>query len=318
MPRATLPTVGTYFLRLVERFQRSRLHFGHGTQNAIDEAAYLVLHTLKLPLDTPLGGMDRPLKPGELRRLEALAEARMKQRVPAPYLTGEAWLGEFSFHVDRRTIIPRSFIAELLRERLEPWAPRPVRRVLDLCTGSGCLAVLAAHAFPRARVDASELSASALKVAARNVARYGLGRRIRLVRSDLFAALEGLRYDLIVSNPPYVRDASMRTLPAEYLHEPRGALAGGEDGLNLVRRILAQAPRFLSPRGLLVCEIGHNRRALERAYPRIAFLWPEIGAGTGHVFVLERSAMPVRTDVQPARTRATPRATRRAGAPRGR
>ncbi|MDA8109295.1 MAG: 50S ribosomal protein L3 N(5)-glutamine methyltransferase [Betaproteobacteria bacterium] len=287
-------TVGEFFHHAVRRLSAARLHYGHGTHNARDEAAYLVLHTLALPPDALRANVRRTLSAPELRRLEAIVERRVRERIPAAYLTHEAWLGDFSFYVDRRAIIPRSFIAELLRAGLRPWLARPVRRALDLCTGSGCLAVLLAHHFPKARIDAADLAAGALAVARRNVARYGLQARIRLIRSDLFAALANERYDLIVANPPYVTAAAMRALPAEYRYEPRLALAGGRSGLALVDRILADAPRHLNSQGLLVCEIGHNRKALERAYPRTAFVWPETSAGPGFVFLLGREAPPVR------------------------
>ena len=214
----------------------------------------------------------------------------MQERTPAAYLTREAWLGEFRFYVDERTIVPRSFIAELLREGLSPWIADTgrVHGVLDLCTGSGCLAVLAAHAFPEARVDAADLSAEALQVARRNVKDYALGKRLRLVQSDLFDRLARRSYDLILSNPPYVNAAAMRALPLEYRREPRLALAGGRDGLVLVHRMLAQAASHLSPKGLLVVEIGHNRAALEKAYPRLPFTWLDTSAGEDYVFMLKK------------------------------
>jgi ribosomal protein L3 glutamine methyltransferase len=201
-------------------------------------------------------------------------------------MLNEAWLAGHAFYVDRRVIIPRSHIAELLSERLRPWLDRPARRVLDLCTGSGCLAILAAHAFPEAEVDAADLSKPALAVAKKNVAKYRLGKRVRLIRSDLFASLQGERYDLIVTNPPYVTAASMRRLPPEYRHEPGLALSGGKDGLQLVSKIIELAPAHLLPGGSLVCEIGAGRKAVERAYPRASFAWPETSAGSGQVFIL--------------------------------
>jgi ribosomal protein L3 glutamine methyltransferase len=218
----------------------------------------------------------------------------MRERRPAAYLTREAWLGEFRFYVDERAIVPRSFIAELLRDALAPWIrdAQRVRSVLDLCTGSGCLAVLAAHFFAKARVDAVDLSAAALQVARRNVKDYKLTKRVRLVKSDLFGGLAGKRYDLIVSNPPYVKAESMRALPREYRCEPRLALAGGRDGLDLVRRMLAQAAAHLNPSGLLVVEIGHNRRTLEKAYPRLPFIWLDTSAGEDYVFMLQREDLP--------------------------
>jgi ribosomal protein L3 glutamine methyltransferase len=270
---------------VARRLRKAPLHYGHGTTNARDEAAFLVLRGLGLPFDAPA---DRPVAHRELARIRRLLQQRIGERIPVPYLLHEAWLVGESFYVDRRVIIPRSHIAELLRERLHPWLHRPVKRALDLCTGTGCLAVLAAKAFPRARVDAADLSAPALAVAERNVAGHRLRSRVRTVRSDLFAGLRQRRYDLIVSNPPYVAARAMRALPREYRHEPRLALAGGSDGLDLVRQILRQAYGHLEPKGLLVCEIGSGRRVLERAYPRTPFAWPQTAAGTGQVFLLSR------------------------------
>lgn len=267
------------------RLRKAGLHYGHGTTNARDEAAFLVLRGLGLPFDAPA---DRLVGARERSRILRLAERRVRERIPLPYLLHEAWLGDESFYVDRRVIVPRSHIAELLRERLRPWLRRPVRRVLDLCTGSGCLAVLAAKAFPRARVDAADISAGALAVARRNVARHALRVRVRLARSDLYAGLGARRYDLIVSNPPYVDARAMRALPREYRYEPRLALAGGGDGLALVRTIVARAAAHLEPRGLLVCEIGDNRTALERAFPRVPFAWPQTAAGAGQLFIVTR------------------------------
>jgi len=303
-------TAGEFFRYAVRRLQRARLHFGHGTLNARDEAAYLVLHALGLPIDSLARHRKRRLSAVERRRLRALVERRVRERLPAAYLTHEAWLGAFSFYVDQRAIVPRSFIAELLREGLEPWLQMRVQRVLDLCTGSGCLAVLAAHAYPRARVDASDVSAPALAVARRNVVRYGLRRRIRLVRSDLFSALTERRYDLILCNPPYVKDATMRALPREYRHEPRVALAGGRDGLEFVRRLLAKVGAHLEPHGVLLCEIGHNRRALERAYPRTPFTWLETSSGPDHVFLLAREQLPLTKNTSSCAARATRRRAR--------
>ena len=227
---------------------------------------------------------------GHENKVKHAVMQRIQTRKPAAYLTGEAWLQGLPFHVDERVIVPRSFIAELLRPRLAPWVQDPagVRRVLDLCTGSGCLAILAALAFPKAQVDAADLSPDALAVARRNVADYRLGRRVHLVQSDLFGALAGRTYDVIVSNPPYVTAASMRKLPEEYLREPPMALASGRDGLAHTRAILAQAKSHLHPGVLLVVEIGHNRKALERAFPKLAFRWPTVAAGEGFVFVLRR------------------------------
>lgn len=279
-------------VREVERrLRKARLHYGHGTANARDEAAFLVLRGLGLPFDAPA---DRTVSAREQVRIARLLQARISERIPLPYLLNEAWLDELAFYVDRRVIIPRSHIAELLCDRLRPWLRRPVRHALDLCTGSGCLAVLVARAFGRAQVDAIDISPGALAVARRNVALHRLRGRVRLMRSDLFSALGGRRYDLVVSNPPYVDAPSMRALPREYRHEPTLALAGGADGLRLVRTILQQAFDHLEPRGLLVCEIGRNRKALERAFPHTPFAWPETSAGSGQVFVLAREDLPRR------------------------
>jgi ribosomal protein L3 glutamine methyltransferase len=257
-------TLGELISSTERRFRAARLHYGHGTHNARDEAAFLVLRALRLPFEVDLS---RTVTRLQESNIESMIRRRIKQRIPVPYLLNEAWLADHAFYVDRRVIIPRSHVAELLGERLRPWLDRPVKRVLDLCTGSGCLAILAAHAFPDAMVDATDLSKAALAVGSRNVAKHRLGKRVRLVRSDLFASLEGERYDLIVANPPYVTAAAMRKLPPEYRYEPGLALAGGQDGLQLVRKIIALAPAHLSPGGLLVCEIGAGRKALQRAYP---------------------------------------------------
>jgi len=316
MPRPTPLTVGDIFRDAVRRFERAALRYGHGTHDARDDAAWLILHALRLPLDDLRPHLKRVLTLVERRRIAALIERRVRERIPVAYLTHEAWLGDYSFYVDPRVIIPRSFIAELAREGLERWLRRPVRRALDLCTGSGCLAVLLAERIPEAQVDASDLSVAALAVARRNVSRYRLGRRIRLVRSDLFSGLGGCRYDLIVSNPPYVKASSMRTLPSEYRHEPRGALAGGADGLDLVRRILAEARAHLEPGGLLVCEIGHNKHALERAFPALPFVWLETSAGAEHVFLLERERLPLTTGASSSARRANSRRAARRALPR--
>ena len=276
------------------RFRQARLAFGHGTGNARDEAAWLVQHGLGL---APAAGADfssrRPVSRATARRILALFERRIRARTPAAYLTREAWLGDFRFYVDERVVVPRSHIATLLRAKLAPWVSdrRAPGAILDLCTGSGCLAILLAQCFHGARIDAADVSARALAVARINVQRYRLARRVRLVKSDLFSALRGKRYDLIVSNPPYVRTSAMRRLPPEYRHEPRLALAGGRDGLDVVRRILREAAAHLRPRGLLVVEVGRGRRRLERAFPEVPFTWPETAAGDS-VFLVEREQLP--------------------------
>jgi len=311
-------TVGTAFRRTAARLRKARLHYGHGTHDARDEAAFLILHVLALPPQSLEPYRSMRLSATQAKRLQRLVAERVRSRIPAAYLAREAWLGEHRFYVDHRVIVPRSFIAELLRERLDPWIDRPVRHVLDLCTGSGCLAILAAYAFPRAKIDASDDSRAALVVARRNVVLHRLQRRVRLVRSDLFGALPHGRYDLILCNPPYVTNAVMRRLPSEYRHEPRRALAGGADGLDFVHRILSEAYRHLRPRGTFVCEIGHNRPALERCYPRTAFVWPETSAGPGRVFLLARDEIPLKPVAVDPETRSTPRPTRQSARPRAR
>lgn len=268
------------------RFARARLHYGHGTHDAKEEASWLFSHVLGSPLDP-----ERRIGTKDKKRVLMLVQRRIRERVPLAYLLHEAWLGEHSFYVDRRAIVPRSFIAELLRERFRPWLAREPKRALDLCTGSGCLAVLLALTFRKTRVDAADLSRDALDVAQRNLDRYRLAKRIKLIQSDLFESLPRRRYELIVCNPPYVTARSMRRLPTEYRHEPARALAGGEDGLDLIRKILLQAKGRLAPRGLLVCEVGGNRKTLERAFPKIEFAWPET-SDPGSVFILQREQLP--------------------------
>ncbi len=278
----------------VSRFNEAGLFFGHGSDNAWDEAVYLLLATLHLPLDRLEPFLDARLTEAERAQVLDVIERRVRDRVPAAYLTREAWLGEHRFYVDERVIVPRSFIAELLEDQLQPWIDDPwsVTSAVDLCTGSGCLAILAALAFPEAQVDAVDLSPDALDVARRNVADYGLEERVRLVHSNLFAGVARQRYDLILSNPPYVNAASMATLPEEYRREPEMALAGGEDGLDLVRVMLREAKEHLNPGGLLVVEIGHNRDALEAAFPQTPFTWLETSAGDEFVFLLRREELP--------------------------
>jgi len=275
------------------RFRQARLAFGHGTATARDEAAWLVQHGLGLPSDAGTDFSRRPVSRAAARRILALFERRIRSRKPAAYLTRDAWLGDFRFYVDERVAVPRSHIATLLRAKLAPWISdrRAPGAILDLCTGSGCLAILLAQCFHGARIDAADVSARALAVARINVRRYRLARRVRLVKSDVFSALRGKRYDLIVSNPPYVRTSAMRRLPREYRHEPRLALAGGRDGLDVVRRILREAAAHLRPRGLLVVEVGSGRRRLERAFPEVPFTWPETAAGDS-VFLVEREQLP--------------------------
>ena len=289
---SSLHTLRDFLRFAVSRFQQAGLVFGHGSDNAHDEAVYLILHTLHLPLDMLEPYLDAALLADEKTELLGKLRERIEQRVPVAYITQHARQGDFDFYVDERVIVPRSFIYELLGEPLSPWIEYPelVHRALDLCTGSGCLAIQMAAHYPAAQIDAVDISLDALEVAAVNVEDYGLQERIQLVHTDLFEGLEGT-YDLIVSNPPYVDAESVDALPEEYLHEPELALGSGEDGLDATREILLQAAKFLNPRGVLLVEIGHNRDVLEAAYPELPFTWLETSGGDGFVFLLTREQL---------------------------
>lgn len=293
LARKELVTVRDLVRFAVTMFNDEKLFFGHGSANAFDEAAYLVLHTLKLPPDKLEPFYDARLTSSERDAVLNVIERRVRERIPAAYLTNEAWLGEYKFYVDQRVIVPRSFIAELLREELSPWVAdaEEIESVLDLCTGSGCLAILAALSFPHAVVDAVDLSADALEVARHNVGDYALTDRIELIRSNLFDELDESRYDLIISNPPYVTAKSMSALPQEYLREPGMALASGVDGLDHVRVILRDAPNYLNDGGLLVVEVGFNREGVEAAFPNLPLTWAETSAGDGVVFLVTREEL---------------------------
>ncbi|MGA7748579.1 MAG: 50S ribosomal protein L3 N(5)-glutamine methyltransferase [Gallionella sp.] len=286
-----LYTVRDFLRFAVSRFNQAKLFFGHGSSDAYDEAVYLILHTLHLPLDRLEPFLDARMTDGERTEVLDIIQQRVEKRIPAAYLTHQAFLGDFSFYVDERVIVPRSFIAELLLEQLSPWIAEPeeINSVLDLCTGSGCLAILAAHAFPFSSIDAVDLSQAALAVAERNVADYHLQDRVGLIESDLFAKLGGKKYDLIISNPPYVDAESVSALPQEYLHEPEMALGSGHDGLDATRIILKQAAQHLKENGVLIVEIGHNRDVLEAAYPDLPFTWLDVSAGDQFVFMLHRN-----------------------------
>ncbi|MDN5841936.1 MAG: 50S ribosomal protein L3 N(5)-glutamine methyltransferase [Alcaligenaceae bacterium] len=292
-PYSELLTLRDLLRWAVSRFNAAGLFFGHGSDNAWDEAAYLLLHTLHLPLDTLEPFLDARVLDKERRRFIDIIHERVTTRKPAAYLTGEAWLRGHRFLVDERVIIPRSPIAELLEEDLAPWlaAPHAVQRVLDLCTGSGCLAILAALHFGRAQVDAVDLSPEALALAQKNIAEYGLQARVQALRSDLFQNLPATQYELILCNPPYVNSQSMADLPSEYRHEPAMALAGGTDGMNLVRRILRDAPRFLAPNGVLVLEIGNEAEHFATAFPELEPVWLDTETATGQVLLLEREQL---------------------------
>ncbi len=290
VPANELETLRDWLRWAVSRFTEAGLAFGHGSAQAYDEAAYLLLHALHLPLDRLEPFLDARLTQAERQSLAQLFTRRIEDRVPAAYLTREAWLGDFRFYVDERVIVPRSFIAELLGPGLESFVgpPDDVHSVLDMCTGSGCLAIVLAHAYPVADVDAVDLSAEALAVAQRNVSDYGLADRVNLIRSDLFANLPEKNYNLIISNPPYVTAMSMSALPAEYRHEPTLALDGGDDGLDAVRTLLKDAPRFLDHEGTLVVEVGNGRAATEAAFPRLPFVWLLTASSEDSVFLLKR------------------------------
>jgi ribosomal protein L3 glutamine methyltransferase len=292
--QAELRTVRDCLRFGVSRFNEAQLSFGHGSMNAYDEAAYLILYTLNLPVDTLKPYLDATLTGAERDLVLSVLKRRVKERLPAAYLTNEAWLGGYRFYVDKRVIVPRSYIAELLGEGLAPWIkdPESVASALDLCTGSGCLAILSAISFPNAQVDAVDVSPDALEVAERNISDYGLRERVHLIKSDMNQALKGHQYDLIISNPPYVTQESMSALPKEYRHEPMMALASGEDGLDHVRIIVENASQHLTGHGILVVEVGHNREGVEKAFPDLPFVWPETSAGDGVVFVLNKADLP--------------------------
>ncbi len=272
----------------VTRFNEAKLFFGHGSSNAFDEAAYLILHTLKLPLDKLEPFFDARLLPEETQAILKVIERRTVERVPAAYLTNEAWLGDYRFYVDERVIVPRSFIAELIPEQFAPWVadPESVTNVLELCTGSGCLPIMLADAFSNAQIDAVDISADALAVARRNVEEYELQDRINLIESDLYAKVPKKKYDLIVTNPPYVNAGSMSQLPREYLREPQIALAGGTDGMDLVRNIVEGAAERLRKHGVLIVEVGNEREFAEAAFPDLELTWVSTSAGDDMVFLL--------------------------------
>jgi ribosomal protein L3 glutamine methyltransferase len=280
-------TVGAAILRCARALTRARVHFGHGTDNARDEAAELVFYAARLPHEQGSAVYGRRLTARRRALIDALLKERIGRRVPLAYLTQRAFFAGLELYVDERVLVPRSPIAELIAARFAPWiAGRRVRRILDVGTGSGAIALACARAFPRAHVDAVDISPAALSVARRNVRRLKLGNRVRVLRSNHFAAVPPCRYHIIVSNPPYVGRREMRGLPREYGFEPRIALAAGNDGLDSVRAIFAAAPRYLADDGLLVVEVGNTERVLMRAFPRLPFIWPEIAMGGGGVFIL--------------------------------
>ncbi|HHM06531.1 MAG TPA: 50S ribosomal protein L3 N(5)-glutamine methyltransferase [Gammaproteobacteria bacterium] len=286
-----LHTLSDFIRWGASRFNEAGLHFGHGTDNAVDEALVLVLHAVHLPPGQPAELLACRLTHSEKEAVLALLERRLKERLPAPYLTHEAWFAGLSFYVDERVLVPRSPLAELIEQGFAPWVSGPVRRVLDLGTGSACLAIAAALALPEAEVDAVDISADALAVARINIQRHQLTERVQAIQSDLFAALAGRRYELIISNPPYVGAASMAALPAEHRREPALALASGEDGLSHTRRLLRAAADYLSEEGVLIVEVGESDEALAAACPQVPFTWLEFERGGHGVFLLRRDEL---------------------------
>jgi ribosomal protein L3 glutamine methyltransferase len=287
LSHTAVETVGAAIERCARELRRARVHFGHGTDNARDEAAELVFFVAGYAHDLGSSVYAKALTARRRARIDALLRRRIKERIPLAYLTRRSFFAGLELYVDERVLVPRSPIAELILQRFQPWVnARSVRRILDIGTGSGAIALACAMAFPKGRVDAVDVSAAALQVARRNRRRLGLQERVSLLQSDHFDAVEGCRYDIIVSNPPYVGRAEMRTLPREYRHEPRLGLASGVDGLDSVRTIFAAASRHLRRDGILVVEVGNTEDALVHAFPRMPFIWPEIAMGGGGVFLL--------------------------------
>jgi ribosomal protein L3 glutamine methyltransferase len=289
LPANTFVTIRDLLRYAVSRFQGAELYFGHGSSNAYDEAVYLILFTLNLPIDQLDPYLDARLLSDEIEGVLDVIERRTSDRIPAAYLTREAWLGDYRFYVDERVLVPRSFIAELVPDKFAPWISNPdsVENVLELCTGSGCLAIMLAEAFPNAEVDATDISEDALDVAEINIADFELQERVEPIQSDLYNNLPPMKYDLIVANPPYVNSASMETLPEEYRHEPQGALAGGVDGMDLVRRIVNEAGQWLTDDGILIVEIGNEFENTEAAFPNLELTWLSTSGGDDRVFLIE-------------------------------
>ena len=285
-----LLTIRDWLRFTVSRFEESDVFFGHGTDNSYDEAVWLVMSALHLPMDTLENFVDARITEQERNHLAHLIERRITEHTPTAYLVNEAWLQGFKFYVDERVIVPRSFIAELLVSDLSPWIEHPemIESAADICTGSGCLGILLANSFPNATIDVIDISLDAIEVANINIANYGLQEQITAIESDMFTELQGKTYDLIISNPPYVDAPSMASLPAEYQREPQLALGSGHDGLDHTHTILRDASKYLNDDGLLIVEIGHNRDALLEAYPNVQFVWLEVSSGDEFVFLLSK------------------------------
>lgn len=282
----SLLTITDFIRWAASQFNESGLFFGHGTDNALDEAAALVLFSLHMPHDLPRNWFEGKLTEEERARVVALVRRRIDERMPLPYLTGESWFAGLRFQVNQHVLIPRSPIAELVESGFEPWiSSAEIGRILDLCCGSGCIGIAAASYLPESRVDLVDISEQALAVAERNCQEHNLENRTRIIKSDLFASLEGAKYDVIVTNPPYVGRSEMQQLPKEYAHEPVLALEAGDEGLSLVTRILRQAEEYLTPNGILVAEVGNSADALMHRYPDIPFLWLDFERGGEGVFL---------------------------------
>lgn len=288
-----LQTIRDWLRYAVSQFEASDIFYGHGTDNAYDEAVWLIMSALHLPMDTLNNFLDARLTASERSKLAGFIDQRITQHTPTAYLLKEAWLQGLKFYVDERVLIPRSFIAELLNTDLSPWVefPEMIESAADICTGSGCLGVLLASVFPNAAVDVIDISQDAIDVANINIANYGLDAQVTAIKSDMFSALTGKKYDIIISNPPYVDAPSMAALPAEYQNEPQLALGSGIAGLDHTHTILREAANYLNDDGILIVEIGHNRDALEAAYPNIIFNWLEVSSGTEFVFLLTKSQL---------------------------
>ena len=288
-----LQTIRDWLRYAVSQFEASDIFYGHGTDNAYDEAVWLIMSALHLPMDTLNNFLDARLTASERSKLASFIDQRITQHTPTAYLLKEAWLQGLKFYVDERVLIPRSFIAELLNTDLSPWVefPEMIESAADICTGSGCLGVLLASVFPNAAVDVIDISQDAIDVANINIANYGLDAQVTAIKSDMFNALTGKKYDIIISNPPYVDAPSMAALPAEYQNEPQLALGSGIAGLDHTHTILREAANYLNDDGILIVEIGHNRDALEAAYPNIIFNWLEVSSGTEFVFLLTKSQL---------------------------
>ncbi len=289
-----LSSIRDWLRYTVSQFESSDIFFGHGTSNAYDEAVWLIFGFLHLPHDTIENFLDADLTGKEKKDLLFLIEKRIKEKIPTAYLLNEAWLGDYKFYVDERVIVPRSLIAESLSENLYPWIddPEKIFSGLDLCSGSGCLGIMMAHSFQNAIIDLVDLSEKALQVAEININHYGLNDRTELIQSDLFDALKDKKYDLIISNPPYVNQSSVDSFPMEFLKEPSMALGSGEDGLDHTIRIINEAKRYLNDDGILIVEIGHNKEVLLNKFSKLKFQWLDVSLGNDFVFMLQKSQLP--------------------------